>query len=115
MRAAGASGFVHKSADIHSLSDSLMRVLDGALVFDTSASPPPESPAQRDPNVLSLRELEVLALVSRGLPNKEIAAMLKITERTVKAHLKAVFVALGAKSRTEAAYIANRNGLIESA
>ena len=114
VRAAGASGFVHKNADIQSLSEALKRVLDGHLVFDKPAGM--FTPGARAHEAgLSLREIEVLTLASRGLSNKEIAARLDISERTVKAHLNAAFVALGAKSRTEAAYIASRKGLIEPA
>ncbi len=60
--------------------------------------------AEREPAVaLSPRELEALSLVARGLPNKQIARKLGITEATVKAHLTAVFRTIGAENRTQAA------------
>jgi len=52
---------------------------------------------------LTPREEEVLALVGRGLPNKQIAVALGISEKTVKAHLTSVFQRIGVFSRTEAA------------
>jgi DNA-binding NarL/FixJ family response regulator len=53
--------------------------------------------------VLSARELETLALVAKGLPNKRIARQLGITEATVKAHLTSIFRSIGAENRTQAA------------
>jgi DNA-binding NarL/FixJ family response regulator len=53
--------------------------------------------------VLSRRELEVLALVAEGLPNKQIARALGITERTVKVHLGNAFRRIGVGDRTSAA------------
>lgn len=51
---------------------------------------------------LTARELEVLRLVARGLRNKEIAAQLNLSIRTVEAHIHAILNKLGASSRTEA-------------
>jgi NarL family two-component system response regulator YdfI len=61
---------------------------------------------------LSEREGEVLALVAQGAANKEIAARLHITERTVKAHVTGIFNKLGVNSRAEAVAVALRSGLL---
>ena len=61
---------------------------------------------------LTPREQEVLEFVSRGLPNKTIAARLELSESTVKFHLAGAFAKLGASSRAEAVSIAAREGLI---
>jgi DNA-binding NarL/FixJ family response regulator len=61
---------------------------------------------------LTPRELEVLALLAEGLPNKSIARRLGISDHTVKFHVNAVLVKLGAQSRTEAAMRAARLGLL---
>ncbi len=58
------------------------------------------------------REQEVLALVAEGLPNKQIARQLHISEHTVKFHINALLTKLGAGSRTEAVVRASRLGLI---
>ena len=52
---------------------------------------------------LSARELETLALVAKGLPNKQIGRKLGITEATVKAHLTSIFRRIGVENRTQAA------------
>ena len=61
---------------------------------------------------LTPREREVLDGLGRGLPNKLIAQELGITEATVKFHASAVYVKLGAASRSEAISKAARMGLI---
>ncbi len=54
-------------------------------------------------DVLSARELEVLLLASRGLPNRRIASALYLAEGTVKRHLANVYQKMGVRSRGEAA------------
>lgn len=61
---------------------------------------------------LTPRELEVLELMGQGLPNKQIARALQISEHTVKFHISAIFAKLGAASRTDAVGRAARQGLI---
>lgn len=57
----------------------------------------------RGADILSEREKEVLQLVADGLANKQIAARLGISERTVKAHLGNIFKEIGVADRTSAA------------
>lgn len=61
---------------------------------------------------LTERELEVLALLAQGMPNKEIAAHLVISERTAKFHVSSIMGKLGATNRTEAVALAAQKGLI---
>jgi DNA-binding NarL/FixJ family response regulator len=61
---------------------------------------------------LTTRELEVLELLSRGLPNKLIARRLRISEHTVKFHVSSIYTKLGATSRTDAVSRGVRRGLI---
>ncbi|HZU67130.1 MAG TPA: response regulator transcription factor [Ktedonobacteraceae bacterium] len=61
---------------------------------------------------LTERELEVLALLAQGMPNKEIAVRLTISERTAKFHVSSIMGKLGATNRTEAVSLAAQRGLI---
>lgn len=69
---------------------------------------PLDAPAE----ALTARESEVLTLLSEGLPNKQIALRLQISEHTVKFHIASIFAKLGAASRTEAVSIGARQGII---
>jgi len=64
---------------------------------------------------LTPREVEVLRQAARGLANKEIAARLKISTRTVQVHLANIFDKLGVGSRTEAVLHGLRAGIIDLA
>ncbi len=64
---------------------------------------------------LTERETEVLHLLAQGKTNKEIAAALIISERTVKFHISAILGKLGAGNRTEAVTIAAQRGLVHLA
>ncbi len=74
-------------------------------------------PAPRDGGTivetLTAREHDVLALVADGLPNREIAARLAISDHTVKFHLASIFGKLGVSTRTEAVQRGLRLGVIE--
>jgi DNA-binding NarL/FixJ family response regulator len=61
---------------------------------------------------LTLREIEVLAMLADGLGNKEIARQLDISENTVKFHLSSIFGKLGATNRTEAVMLGMRYGFV---
>jgi DNA-binding NarL/FixJ family response regulator len=89
-----------------------LTVLDwrlGARLLAPSTRPLLEPPALDAE--LTARELEVLALVAQGLPNKTIAAQLAISEHTVKFHVASILAKLGAGSRTEAVHLGARRGL----
>lgn len=62
---------------------------------------------------LTLREVQVLRFVANGKTNKEIAGILFISERTVDRHVSNIFNKLGVSSRTEAATVALRKGLLD--
>lgn len=68
---------------------------------------------QQQPAVeLTRRELETIQLLAQGLSNKEIAAQMSVTPRTVNFHLDNIYSKLGVSSRTEAAVIALQKGWI---
>jgi len=85
----------------------LLSTLAGAEVDTDLATALHPSSTASDPRFeeLSPREKEVLALTAEGLTNREIAKSLFISEVTVKAHLRRIFVKLGVRSRTEAAIL----------
>lgn len=72
----------------------------------------PATEASAPGGALSVRELEVLRFVARGLSNKEIGAELGITTHTVKYHLAALLEKLSVRSRTEAVFLGVRKGLV---
>jgi len=69
------------------------------------------TPASEDPDGLTAREVEVLALVGRGRTNAEIAAELFISTKTASVHVSNILRKLGLKSRIQAAAVAQRRSL----
>lgn len=70
---------------------------------------------ETDPQIaqpLTPREVEILALLAEGLPNKAIASRLGISDQTVKFHVSAIYGKLGASNRTDAVGRGVRRGLI---
>ena len=61
---------------------------------------------------LTGRQVEILAMLSKGQPNKTIATSLDLSEKTVKAHITAIFRALNVVNRTQAAAVGREAGLI---
>ncbi|ABE61880.1 transcriptional regulator, LuxR family [Nitrobacter hamburgensis X14] len=82
-----------------------------ARLSDEVANDPEETAASL-PIHLSPREAEVLALLAEGAPNKVIARRLGISVHTVKFHVAALLVKLGAANRTDAIATAMRQGLV---
>jgi NarL family two-component system response regulator LiaR len=75
-------------------------------------SPTPRVAPPPPIELLTERELEVLHLLAQGMPNKEIAAHLVISERTAKFHVSSIMGKLGATNRTEAVSLAAQRGLL---
>ena len=110
---AGAIGYLLKDAEPEELIRGIRSAARGESPLDPRAARTMLS-AQRTPgplDALTDREREVLALVAEGLPNKQIARRLEISEKTVKAHLTSVFRAIGVNDRMQAGLWARRNGL----
>ena len=109
---AGAVGYLLKDAE----PDELVRGVRAAARGESPLNPKAaqellQARLRRAPPGLSAREREVLALVGAGLPNKQIARRLGITEKTVKAHLTSVFQQIGVTDRTQAALWARQQGI----
>jgi DNA-binding NarL/FixJ family response regulator len=99
---AGAAGFVAKGAATAELVSTIRRAAAGALSFSSR----PDEATMR----LSAREVDVVRLVTDGLSNDEIGRRLGITTKAVEGHLGRVFARTGARSRTELAVRAVREG-----
>jgi DNA-binding NarL/FixJ family response regulator len=112
---AGAKGYLLKGAPRTELFAAIHEVhRGGSLLHPVVASRLLERLTVTErPEELTPRERAVLALLARGRQNKEIAADLGISERTVKFHLSSIYGKLGAGNRTEAVRIAVRQGLLE--
>jgi DNA-binding NarL/FixJ family response regulator len=102
---AGASGYILKDATPDEVIAAIRAAHGGGAPLDPAAARVllDAQRAQQPARNLSRRETEVLGLVATGLANKQIARRLGISERTVKAHLTAVFQQLGVTDRTQAA------------
>ncbi|MBD3883969.1 response regulator transcription factor [Phormidium tenue FACHB-886] len=81
-------------------------------VFESAQAPVSVLPVSDASNPLSLRELEILKLISEGYSNIEIASMLYLSISTVKSHTRNIFSKLGVTHRTQAAVFAIRHQLI---
>jgi DNA-binding NarL/FixJ family response regulator len=107
---AGAKAFVLKDISASGLIACIHHVLAGkTYLAPTAAAKLAEGVARVQ---LTPRELSTLRLMADGRSNKEIAGELGISERTVKTHLGHLFEKLGVTSRTEAAKVAARRGLV---
>lgn len=107
--AAGASGFIPKSFTADEMVAAIKKVLAGDVFV-----PERTETAHGETGALTLRQLEVIAMLGRGCSNKEIARALDVAERTVKAHVSAVFEALNVRNRTQAVLAAQRRGFLPS-
>lgn len=95
---------------------------EGACAFLSKAQSPPQmldvirgalaSHATLAPLVLSDRQLQVLELLAQGMSNRMIGQRLFLSEHTIRWHVQGLLEALRASSRTEAVFLARRQGLI---
>jgi DNA-binding NarL/FixJ family response regulator len=116
--AAGAAGFVPKTADREVLFDAVRALakgegfidqrLTGKLLARVAGLVDTSLASER----LTTRELEVLEQMAAGLVSKEIARKLMISTETVKSHLTHIYQKLGVGDRTKAVVLAIRRGLI---
>jgi DNA-binding NarL/FixJ family response regulator len=113
----GAVGYCHVEATPEQLREVALVVEHGGLWMPPELMRrfialsvrlvPTEAPAEPELNELTSRELMVAEQVARGASNREIAAALEISERTVKARLSAIFEKLGVRDRVQLALAMN--------
>ena len=116
---AGADGFTLTTVHFDEFVQALRRVAAGELTLHpVVASAMVQTMSEfargerRSGSVLTARQREILALLAQGLPNKLIARHLGIGVETVKTHISRILAKLGVKSRTEAAMVAVREGIL---
>ena len=119
----GAAGYLLKDASPEDLAQAILVALSGSgnvlspravrNLFEGAAGA--DRPAGRESAIpdagLTRREADVLHLLASGASNREISRQLYLSEKTVKAHLAAVFRKLGVSNRTQAAMAAVAMGL----
>jgi DNA-binding NarL/FixJ family response regulator len=111
---AGAEGYLLKDALGMDLMRALRALATGETWLDSSAQKALLQARRRQRGPLSnltLREHDVLKLLTEGANNRHIATSLGLTEGTVKGYLTQIFEKLGVKDRTQAALLAVREGL----
>ena len=112
---AGAPGAVLRGSDAATLRAALQAVSRGLVVTEhgfTSLRPAPEPRPAATAEAFTPREREVLALLARGLSNRDIADALEISAHTAKFHVNSILQKLGVERRTEAVVRAARMGLV---
>ncbi len=109
----GAAGYLPKSSGLDELRDAIRAVMaceqwlptSLRAAVNTAQSSPHDSALAARLASLSPQQFRVLVLVAEGLLNKQIADRLDVQERTVKAHLSAIFERLGVRNRTQASVV----------
>lgn len=112
---AGARGYLLKDAENLRLREQLLSVVQGHAALDPRAADVLAEYVRRQgqpPEMLSLREVEVLRLIAQGLTNKEIGGQLHLSENTVKGYVKGILTKLEVHNRIEAVLLAKERGLI---
>ena len=112
---AGARGYLLKGASSEDIARAVRQVHAGGSYLEPRVAARVMAQMQtprRSSTALSGREREVLRLVAEGLPTKQIARSLTITERTVKFHVNSIFHKLGAENRAQAVALAAQRGLL---
>lgn len=120
MLRAGASGFVLKGVPAEDLQRAVRVVAEGGAWLDPSVTSrvlavyrqAPVPATDRSVETLTAREREVLELIGRGLTNPEIAAVLVVSEGTVKTHISHVFAKLQLRDRAAAVVFAFDHNLV---
>jgi NarL family two-component system response regulator LiaR len=117
--AAGVDGYVLKDISPQNLVHAIRAVHQGKTMINPYLSKKilahladPDMPRRRDFGMTE-RDIEVLAMVARGLSDKEIARKLSVSESTVKSHLRAVYRRLDVRNRAQAVAFAIEKRLLE--
>lgn len=116
---AGASGYQLKDIEPDDLVHTIRQIMRGENMLHPEATTQLEEGLREEEqklhvlNPLTPREQDVLAELTKGKSNREIAASLFVTEKTVKTHISNIFAKLQVQDRTQAALYAVKHGLTE--
>jgi two-component system, NarL family, nitrate/nitrite response regulator NarL len=119
---AGARGYLLKNIETDFLLDSIRRAVNGESVMSSQMAgkladvmrrgPKGSGGAETGLEKLTPREREIIAMLARGVSNKEIARALDLAESTVKIHVQGILRKLNLTSRVQAAVYAVEHGLV---
>jgi NarL family two-component system response regulator LiaR len=116
---AGAAGYLLKSASGDELIDAIRAVHKGDSVLHPTVARKVVDrfrhlgkPEGRASDLLTEREMDVLKAAAKGMSNKDIGKELRISVRTVQAHLRSIFNKLGVGSRSEAVIYGLKRGWV---
>lgn len=119
---AGARGYLLKDVTLERLTRAVETLAAGGTLIAASvtdrllrairSAPSPVGVDESPPRDLTEREVEVLRLMTAGYTNREIAGLLFLAEGTVKNHVSAILLKLGARDRTNAVLRALHDGLL---
>ncbi len=115
---AGASGYLLKDSQPEAIVSAALAVRSGERVMTQAVADQflnlmSGASQKRRYDGLTRREVEILRLLGQGLPNKQIAKALKISEKTVRNHISNFYSKLGVGDRSQALLYAVRKGLVE--
>ena len=116
---AGAIGYIHKSDSSIEIEFAIDKVLKGqspisaeiAYILCQRVKDSGLIKVEKQQDILTDRELEVLTLISKGLSNVEISDILEISKNTVPVHVRNIYKKLQSSNRTEAVYEARSMGI----
>lgn len=115
----GAAGYLLKSNTLDQLTEGIRNVMAGGASLDTSVAKflinkMKDVSATPENKALSQREMEVMVLISEGLQKKEIGVLLKISTRTVAAHVERIYSKLNVKNSAAAVNKAHQSGIFST-
>lgn len=108
---AGASGYLVKTALRTSLLDAIRTVHGGGRWVPADIAV--DLARHAGDEMLTEREVEVMRYIAEGHSNREVGALLSVTEDTIKARVKSILLKLHARDRTHAVTLAVRRGLLQ--
>lgn len=108
---AGADGYLLKNSSQEEMIEAIRIVCSRGRYFPSDIAARLAERLRR--SELTPREHEILALLAKGLSNKQIGKLLRISDKTARNHVNNILEKLGAKTRTEAAILAIQQGLVQ--